>query len=205
MHDLREDPCKRYDVFGGNILTLIPMIHDKFKCKLLSLTTLSFLITSTLTIAQSSNPSSVLPTLVAPTPTSVGNASDIKTYPLCAQICSNETAPFLPVAIPGCNDASLDCVCSAYFRSTTAACQEVTCSQADIQTTQKLAQQLCGPLYSNNGALSTSVASAVASATASASAAVAGKDPRNLASYPSCAVSISEIYFWMTLGPVSND
>lgn len=55
--------------------------------------------------------------------------------------------------------------------------------------TESLAQQLCGPLYSSNNALSTSVASAIASATAAAAAAVAGRDPLNLSSYPTCAVS----------------
>lgn len=58
-----------------------------------------------------------------------------------------------------------------------------------LVATQSLAQQLCGPLYSSNNALGTSVTSAIASATAAVAAAVAGRDPLNLLSYPACAVS----------------
>ncbi|KAL8682784.1 MAG: hypothetical protein Q9186_001206 [Xanthomendoza sp. 1 TL-2023] len=176
-----------------------------------TLTTLSFLITTTLTNAQSSIPSSVLPTLVQPTPTSLGNAFDITIYPLCAQpiqqTCSNETGPSLGVAVPGCDyfTATPECLCSAYYRSVTVACEEVTCSETDFQTTQKLAQQLCGPLYSKNSTLSTSVASAIASATASASAAVSGRDPRNLETYPACAVSILDTHFQGAFNPVYDD
>ena len=57
--------------------------------------------------------------------------------------------------------------------------------------TEILAQQLCGPLYSNNSILSSSVASAIASATAVASSAVSGKDLTNPLIYPACAVSLS--------------
>ncbi|KAI4245094.1 MAG: hypothetical protein L6R40_002693 [Gallowayella cf. fulva] len=153
------------------------------------LTALSFLLATSLTAGQSSIASSILPTLVAPTPTSIGNASDIQTYPVCAQTCAKEIAPFLARTIPGCDANKIECACSAYYRSETAACEEVTCSDADYQTTQALAQQLCGPLYSNNSALSTSVASTIASATALSSTIVAGRDPRNLSSYPACAVS----------------
>ncbi|KAL8768296.1 MAG: hypothetical protein Q9209_005435 [Squamulea sp. 1 TL-2023] len=156
------------------------------------LTALSCLTTITFTNAQSSIASSVLPTLVAPTPTSIGNASDINTYPICAQTCAKELAPFLAQAIPGCDANNIDCACSAYYRSRTAACEEVTCSDVDYQTTQTLAQQLCGPLYSNNSAMSTSIASAIASATAVAASAVAGKDPLILSSYPACALDVSE-------------
>lgn len=56
--------------------------------------------------------------------------------------------------------------------------------------TQTLAQQLCGPLYSSNSALSTSVASAIATASAAAAAATAGgRNPLNFSTYPACTVS----------------
>ncbi|CAO1601884.1 hypothetical protein XANCAGTX0491_005522 [Xanthoria calcicola] len=99
-----------------------------------ALTALSFLTAIYLTDAQSSLTSSVLPTLVAPTATSIGNASDIRTYPICAQTCAKELAPSLAVAIPGCDANNIDCACSAFYRRETAKCEELTCSDADYQS-----------------------------------------------------------------------
>ncbi|MCJ1280254.1 hypothetical protein MMC21_008081 [Puttea exsequens] len=160
----------------------------------LIVTALSFILATTPANAQSPTSSPGLPTLIAPSPTPTGNASDILTYPICAQTCGNETAPFLAATIPGCNASIVECACSAYYRSETAACEEVTCSAEEYETTQALAQQLCVPLYSSNSTLSTSVAAAIASATSVAAAAATGKDVLNLSSYPACAQNCTIIH-----------
>lgn len=130
------------------------------------------------------------------------------------QICSNETTQN-----NFCDLEDITCLCGPAYRARTAACEAVTCSPGDrlsklitdslfSRVAQRLsglgppvanldhaeisllAQELCGPLYSNSSAIGSSVSSAIASATAAAIAAVASKDPTNTASYPSCAVCI---------------
>ncbi|MCJ1479408.1 hypothetical protein MMC13_008093 [Lambiella insularis] len=163
------------------------------------------------TIAQATATTTTLPTLVLPSPTSIGNASNILTYPLCAQICANET-------IPGCNPNTIDCACGVTYRGQTAACEEVTCDKADYNSalpelrvlkycearTQILAQQLCGPLYVNNSILSSSVAVAIASATLAASTIVAGKDVTNPTSYPECAQNCYKEVGFFGCGSLAN-
>lgn len=86
-----------------------------------------------------------------------------------------------------------------------AACEEVACSASDLSTVFLLAQELCGPIYSESPALSSSVSSAIASATAAAAAAVASKDPTNIASLPPCAQScVNEALAVSGCGSVSN-
>ena len=111
----------------------------------------------------------------------------------------------------------ITCLCGPMSRALTAACEEVSCSAGDLLSAlptdilisravphiscfylsrsniepaavSLLAQELCGPVYSESPALSSSVSSAIASATAAAAAAVASKDPTNIASFPPCAV-----------------
>ena len=55
----------------------------KFKMHLI-VTALSFILATTPANAQSPTSSPGLPTLIAPSPTPTGNASDILTYPICA-------------------------------------------------------------------------------------------------------------------------
>ena len=86
--------------------------------------------------------------------------------------------------------SNLEVLCGADFRAATAGCEAASCSPADNQATQLLAQQLCGSLYNSNATLSTSVSAAIASATAAAQAATEGKDPTDLSVYPACAVSL---------------
>ena len=185
-----------------------------------------------LRLAASQSATPTLPNVVGPAPSNIGNASDIKTYPLCAvspnsqppqipeltisiqQTCSNATAISLgPISFSTAFD------CGPQFRSMTAECEKVTCSDADYNSqyltilleryknkgvimanapshctaTQTLAQQLCGPFYTNGSIPSSSVAAAIASATAIADA-NAGKDPFDIGSYPACAVRQPYLY-----------
>ncbi|KAG7005766.1 hypothetical protein G7Y79_00018g045730 [Physcia stellaris] len=117
-----------------------------------------------------------------------GNPANISTYPVCAQICSNETiviAEALDASVGDFNN--INTLCSPSFRSGNAGCQAATCNSSDYQNTQILAQQLCGSLYNNNATLGSSVSSAIASATAAAKAATDGKDPGDLSNFPPCA------------------
>lgn len=117
----------------------------------------------------------------------LGNPANILSFPLCAQICNNET-----VAIAGATSnpygdlTNLRNLCGPRFRSAEAGCQAATCNIQDYQNTQILAQQLCDPLYSGDLALGSSVTAAIASATAEAKAATEGKDPTDLSVYPPC-------------------
>lgn len=63
---------------------------------------------------------------------------------MAQQTCAKEIAPFLARTIPGCDANKIECACSAYYRSETAACEEVTCSDADYQSKreQDLSQAL---------------------------------------------------------------
>lgn len=80
-------------------------------------------------------------------------------------------------------------LCGPRFRSANAGCQAATCNPFEYQSTQLLAQQLCGSLYSSDTALASSATAAIASATAEAKAATEGKDPTDLSIYPPCGVS----------------
>ena len=110
-----------------------------------------------------------------------GNPSNILTYPRCAQTCSNET-----VITTGCDVSNVECACGTLFRSVTAACEEIICSPLDKQTTNLLAQELCGPVYQNMPSLGSAVSSAIASAT-SVAASLRSRDPTKSESYPICA------------------
>lgn len=112
--------------------------------------------------------STITPVLVAPTPapTVSGNASDLNSYPLCAQQCFNETVSRLSLNPDQTTDLSV--LCGPELRALPAACEAVSCDALDYQTMVRLAQALCGPLYKNNTSLSATVAAAIESATASA-------------------------------------
>lgn len=120
---------------------------------------------------------------------------------LTQQICSNETQSIGKyVGVPSGDLRDVQLLCGPAFRSFTAGCEAATCSPAEYQTTQLLAQQLCGSLYNNNATLSSSVSAAIASATAEAKAATEGKDPTNLANFPPCAVRLYHSSFPL-IGP----
>ncbi|KAM0798655.1 hypothetical protein BDR22DRAFT_361976 [Usnea florida] len=130
----------------------------------------------------------------------LGNPANLSNYPSCAQICSNEVLPQVE-----CDVNDITCLCGPMSRALTAACEEVSCSAIDISTVSLLAQELCGAVYSESPALSSSVSSAIASATAAAAAAVASKDPTNIASLPPCAQScINEALPLSGCGSLSN-
>ena len=57
--------------------------------------------------------------------------------------------------------------------------------------TQKLANQLCGPLYSSSSGLGASVTADIASRTSVAVQAVATADPINLKTWPPCGVRLN--------------
>lgn len=69
-------------------------------------------------------------------------------------------------------------------------CKSSHADESVVPGIERLARELCGPLYEGDPALSTSVASAIASATSAAAAAVETRDPLVLESYPQCAVSV---------------
>ncbi|KAL8789936.1 MAG: hypothetical protein Q9195_006597 [Heterodermia aff. obscurata] len=126
----------------------------------------------------------------ASTTPDLGNPANIANYPLCAQICTNDTIVIgKQVGTPYGDGDSLEVLCSPRFRAANAGCQAATCTPDEYTTTQILAQQLCGSLYNANATLSSSVSSAVASATSAAKAATEGKDPTDLANFPPCGVS----------------
>ncbi|KAL8800082.1 MAG: hypothetical protein Q9182_005423 [Xanthomendoza sp. 2 TL-2023] len=66
-----------------------------------------------------------------------------------------------------CSLTDTACLCGPEFRGRLAACNLLECNTADFKTIQELDAQVCQSLYTNNTALSSSVASAIASATAS--------------------------------------
>ncbi|MDI1490859.1 MAG: hypothetical protein OHK93_002064 [Ramalina farinacea] len=107
--------------------------------------------------------------------------TNIFDYPFCSQLCSNETE-----TQSYCGPADLNCQCAPIFRSEAAACEAVTCSQEDFDTTFNLAQELCANVYAASPAVSTSVSSAIAAATSAAKADVAGKDVTDQSVYPQC-------------------
>ncbi|KAL9018167.1 MAG: hypothetical protein Q9185_004529 [Variospora sp. 1 TL-2023] len=120
----------------------------------------------------------------------LGNPGNLASYPLCAQICNNETKAIAQaIGNPYGDLQDIQLLCGPRFRGDQAGCQTATCSPLEYQRSQLLAQQLCGSLYSTNAVLSTSVSSAIASATAAAQAATEGKDPTDVANLPICGVS----------------
>ncbi|KAL8830229.1 MAG: hypothetical protein Q9191_001543 [Dirinaria sp. TL-2023a] len=113
------------------------------------------------------------PVLVAPTPapTVSGNASDLSSYPVCAQQCFNKTVSRLSLTPDQITDPSV--ICGPELRSLTAACEAVSCDALDYQQDTRLGQVFCGPLYKDNTSLSATVAAAIGSATHAAAAAAA--------------------------------
>ncbi|KAG7009665.1 hypothetical protein G7Y79_00002g007800 [Physcia stellaris] len=92
-----------------------------------------------------------------------------------------------------CGYYDLNCDCSPPFRSLTAACEAVSCTPADYNSTQLLADTFCHSLYAANSISAASVTSAIAAATASALAIVAGKDVTSVEAYPICAQGCQKI------------
>lgn len=128
------------------------------------------------------------------TPSSLGDPTQLSSYPLCAQRCSNQSAAAAPLIDYGCDIAEVGCQCQPPFRSSTAACEEVICDLQDYLKTQVLAQQLCGPFYEQNSTLGSAVSSAIASATSAALAATESKIPTNPAEWPPCAQACFDKY-----------
>ncbi|KAL8885706.1 MAG: hypothetical protein Q9205_007703 [Flavoplaca limonia] len=122
----------------------------------------------------------------------LGDPSLLASYPACAAQCQILVInrPSNPCGFTTSNN--LTCQCDFGNRAATAACEKVTCSPTDYDNTQTLAQELCGPLYTNGTLNPTSVTSAIASATAAASAAVEGKDVTDPNDYPDCATACQE-------------
>ncbi|KAL9596296.1 MAG: hypothetical protein Q9219_005891 [cf. Caloplaca sp. 3 TL-2023] len=172
---------------------------------ILSSTLLEISTTPTIppTATAGSQVSSVLAT-ATPAP-NLGNPANILTYPACAQICNNETVAVAKRT--GTDYGDLNDVrnaCDADFRAATAGCEAVTCTPAEIQRTQLLAQQLCGSFYNSNPALGSSVTSAIASATAAAIAATDGKDPTDVNNLPACAQNCVKPNNFQGCGSLAN-
>ncbi|KAL8805250.1 MAG: hypothetical protein Q9200_005495, partial [Gallowayella weberi] len=126
----------------------------------------------------------------ASTSPALGSPGSLNNYPLCAQICNNETlstglASGAGLASGDFND--LRTLCGPEIRGLTSGCQAATCDAAEQNRTNILSQQLCGSLYNANATYSSQVSVAVASATAAAIAATKGKDPLKVSDYPKCA------------------
>jgi len=138
---------------------------------------------------------SLLSSIVVTAVAQSGNPADLSSYPLCAQTCFNET-------YPPCT--TTECACGATFRSGAAACEAVSCSHADYNTTQTLALQLCGPFYTANSTLSSAVSAAIASATSVAVAAVSGKNLSDPASFPQCAQNCFSQIGYFDCGSLAN-
>ncbi|KAL8774459.1 MAG: hypothetical protein Q9209_000832 [Squamulea sp. 1 TL-2023] len=114
------------------------------------------------------------------------NPGSIKEYPLCAQICNNET---IAVNLISGDTNDISVLCGPEVRGLTAGCQAATCDSDEQTRTNILSQQFCGSLYDANATYSSEVSVAVASATALANAATQGKDPADVANYPACAAA----------------
>ncbi|KAL2050059.1 hypothetical protein ABVK25_009667 [Lepraria finkii] len=134
-----------------------------------------------------------------PAPTASGNTSSVHAYPLCAQICANETLPTTK-----CNVFDIQCACSTDYRSKLAACEESSCHGTDINAAVAIEQQLCAPTYSNNATLSSQVATAVAAATSTAGYYTKGEDPTEPLNYPPCAQSCANAHDFYGCGSYSN-
>ncbi|KAL8665551.1 MAG: hypothetical protein Q9168_007673 [Polycauliona sp. 1 TL-2023] len=129
----------------------------------------------------------VLCSLFAITTAQVSGSADLGNYPDCSAQCLITRLQMTASLCRNYAPNNLTCLCAGPNRAATAACEKLSCTDTDYQTTQTLAQDLCGPLYTNNTLNPTSVSSAIASATAAATAAVAGKDFLNSNDYPPCA------------------
>ncbi|CAO1596937.1 hypothetical protein XANCAGTX0491_000764 [Xanthoria calcicola] len=122
----------------------------------------------------------------ASTAPDVGNPGSINDYPLCAQICNNET---LAINLVDGDTTDVRVLCGPQFRALTAGCQAATCDADEQTQIGLLTTQFCGSLYNANATYSSEVSVAVASATALAISATQGKDPNNVADFPACAQS----------------
>ncbi|KAI4265441.1 MAG: hypothetical protein L6R38_009422 [Xanthoria sp. 2 TBL-2021] len=122
----------------------------------------------------------------ASTAPDVGNPGSINDYPLCAQICNNET---LAIDLVEGDTKDVRVLCGPEYRALTAGCQAVTCDADEQTQIGLLTTQFCGSLYNANATYSSEVSVAVASATALAIAATQGKDPTDLANFPECATA----------------
>ena len=140
----------------------------------------------------------------------LGDPSLLASYPFCAaqcqiQVIARPVSTHLPNFNhpPSCSltatqqsnpcgfttSNNLTCQCDSGNRAATAACEKVSCSPTDYDTTQTLAQELCGPLYTNGTLDPSPIAPAITSATAAAAAAVEGKDVTDTNDYPACATA----------------
>ncbi|KAI4086825.1 MAG: hypothetical protein LQ344_007262 [Seirophora lacunosa] len=130
--------------------------------------------------------------LALTTAQSLGDPAFLSSYPPCAAQCQVEVinSPSNPCAFT--TTTNLTCQCAAANRAATAGCEKVSCSPAEYSTTQTLAEELCGPLYTNGSLSASPVTVAIASATAAADAAVAGKDPANPNDYPPCGTACQQ-------------
>jgi len=85
-----------------------------------------FLLSSIAAIVTAQAEPATATSLILPSSTSVVNASDILSYPISMQqICSNETYPTC---------YTKECACEPTWRAKTAACEKLTCSQADYNS-----------------------------------------------------------------------
>ncbi|KAL8896619.1 MAG: hypothetical protein Q9207_007629 [Kuettlingeria erythrocarpa] len=110
-------------------------------------------------------------------------------YPPCAAQCQLATLNGPPYQFNACaftTTTNLTCLCDAGNRAATAACNRVSCLPAEYSTTETLAQQVCGPLYSNGTLSQASVTAAIAASTAAADVSLAGKDITDPNDYPAC-------------------
>ncbi|KAL2036766.1 hypothetical protein N7G274_010490 [Stereocaulon virgatum] len=160
---------------------------------------LSFVAILAATVAGMPQAASQTTLPAAPAPTASGSTSSIQTYPLCAQICANETLPTTT-----CDVFNIQCACSTDYRGKLAACEESSCNGADIKAAAAIEQQLCAPTYSNNATLSSQVATAVAAATSAASYFTKGEDPTEPLNYPPCAQSCAKSHAFAGCGSYSN-
>ncbi|KAL8805677.1 MAG: hypothetical protein Q9182_001821 [Xanthomendoza sp. 2 TL-2023] len=128
--------------------------------------------------------SSVLAT--ASTSPNLGTPASLNNYPLCAQICNNET---LTSGLASGDYNDLRNLCGPEIRGLTSGCQAATCDAGEQNRTNILASQLCGSLYNANATYSSQVSVAIASSTAAAIAATRGKDPLKVSDFPKCAQS----------------
>nr|AUW31294.1 hypothetical protein [Cladonia uncialis subsp. uncialis] len=111
---------------------------------------------------------------VVPTATATSNTSSVATYPVCAQICANETLP------------------------------ATGCSVFNIESAVTIEEQLCARMYSDNATLGSQVVTAVTAATSSASSYTKGEDPTEPLNYPPCARSCVSAHNFAGCGSYSN-
>ncbi|KAL9034055.1 MAG: hypothetical protein Q9180_005617, partial [Flavoplaca navasiana] len=130
---------------------------------------------STFTNSLPSTPS-IVGTATAPP---AANASGLSVYPQCSQSCANQAA-----AAGLCPDGTVECACGPEFRAFTQACNVRQCNRDELQASNDLAVQLCGPLYEANSALSGSVQSTLATATASVASSLSSSVSTSIAAAP---------------------